>query len=592
MPEFNIILVLLVVIAAMVLFIWGRLRVDLAAMCSLSALILLGLIRPEQAMAGFSSKATATVAAMFVLSSGLVRTGWVQWLVRHLGRLAGKTEARLLLVLCIAIAGLSAFIINTATVAIFIPVSIALARERRIPPSRILMPLSFASQFGGVCTLIGTSTNILVSSIAVTYGLAEFGMFEFAPLGIVMSAAGFLYLILFSPRLIPKRTGELDKLDKYRLADYAAELQVLEDSALVDSRWSEGPANKEKDVRLVQVIREGKATARASRTTIRKGDVVLVHGNADSIIGFQEKYGLKLMDDARKSQAEDPSDEVRLLEALVPPGSLLVDKTFKGAGLKRRFGCSVIAIQRRGKVLRKRLEAVKLDSGDSLLLQGNSDDIAGLLKSEDLIVTNELTDLYLRRDRAAMALVLMMAVVGLVALNILPIMTAAIVGAVGMVLTRCLAIEEAYRAIDWKVIFLLGGIIPLGLAVEQTGAAAWLAKTVLQPLVGFGPQVVLAALYITTAILTETMSNNASAVLLAPIAISLATSMEIDPRPFLMAITFAASTSFATPVGYKTNTMIFAPGGYRFLDYTKVGGPLNFVFWVIAVLMIPVIWPF
>lgn len=592
MPDFNIILVLGVVLAAMVFFISGKLRVDVVALCTLAALVLLGLIRPDQAMYGFSSKATATVAAMFVLSSGLVRTGWVQWLVRYLGRLAGRTEVRLLLVLCIAIAGLSAFIINTATVAIFIPVSIALANERRIAPSRVLMPLSFASQFGGVCTLIGTSTNILVSSIAVTYGLKEFGMFEFAPLGIVMCAAGILYLIFLTPRLIPERKGELEKLDRYRLADYAAELQVLEGSALIGSRWGEGAAKKEKGVRLVQIIRNGKATSRASRIKVREKDVLLLHGDADDIIATQEKYGLKLLEDAKKSKTEASSNEVRLVEALIPPGSLLVDKTFKSANLKRRFGCSVLAIQRRGKVLRTRLEDIKLDSGDSLLLQAESEDVADLLRSENLIVTNELTDLYLRKNRAAMALAILLVVVGLAAFDVLPIMTAALLGGIGMVLTGCLTIEEAYQSIDWKVIFLLGGIIPLGLAIEQTGAAAWLAETVLQPFVGYGPLVVLAALYLTTAMLTETMSNNAAAVLLAPIAISLAAAMETDPRPFLIAITFAASTSFATPVGYKTNTMIFAPGGYRFLDYTKVGGPLNLVFWIIAVLLIPIFWPF
>ncbi|MFH1681482.1 MAG: SLC13 family permease [Candidatus Eisenbacteria bacterium] len=592
MPEPDILLVLGIVAAAMALFVSGKLRIDVVALCTLCALVLLGLIRPDQAMAGFASKATATVAAMFVLSSGLVRTGWVQWLVRHLGALAGKTEARLLFVLCLAIAALSAFIINTATVAIFIPVSIALAGERRISPSRVLMPLSFASQFGGVCTLIGTSTNILVSSIAVSYGLGEFGMFEFAPLGAAMCAAGILYLVLVTPRLIPARKGGLEKLDRYRLADYTAELQVEERSPLIGARWEDGAAREEKELRLVQILRGGKATSRASRTSVRAGDVLLLHGDADHIIAAQAKYGLKLLEDARNAESREPSNEVRLVEALVPPGSRLIDKTYKGANLRRRFGCSVLAIQRRGKVLRTRLEDVRLDSGDSLLLRGGSDDVAALLKSDDLIVANELTELYLRKNRAVIALGLMIAVAGLAAFGVLPILTAALLGATGVVLAGCLTIEEAYAAIDWKVIFLLGGIIPLGLAIEQTGAAAWLAETVLHPFVGFGPLVVLAVLYLTTALLTETMSNNAAAVLLAPIAISLARAIGSDPRPFLVAITFAASTSFATPVGYKTNTMVFAPGGYRFLDYTKVGGPLNLVFWILAVALIPRIWPF
>ncbi|UCF31913.1 MAG: sodium-coupled transporter [bacterium] len=592
MLDLNIFLVLMVVIAAMVVFISGRLRVDLGALCVLGALLLLGLIEPGQALEGFASSATATVAAMFVLSAGLVRTGWVQWLVRRLGSLAGRSEARLLMVLCLAIAALSAFIINTATVAIFIPVAVALSNQRNISPSRVLMPLSFASQFGGVCTLIGTSTNILVSAIAVTYGLEPFAIFEFAPLGIVMSAVGILYLVLVTPRLIPARKGEPDQVDRYRLVDYLAEVQVGENSPLVGDLWDDGAAGNEKDVSLVEIIRGGKATSRASRTNVREGDILLLHGHLDEILRLQERYGLKLPGEERLSSRALQSHEVKLVEALVPPGSHFVGRTVKASNIRRRFGCMVLAVQRRGKVMREQIEDIELDSGDSLLLQGGSDDIERILKSDDLIVTNELTEMFLRKDKAAIAVGILLAVVGIAAFNVMPIMTAALLGGIGMVLTGCLTIEEAYQAIDWKVIFLLGGIIPLGIAIDQSGTASWLANTVLEPFVGFGPLVVLSVIYLTTALLTEAMSNNAAAVLLAPMAISLGMAMDVDPRPLLMAITFAASTSFATPIGYKTNTMIYAPGGYRFLDFTIVGGPLNFLFWGIAVLLIPVIWPF
>jgi len=258
----------------------------------------------------------------------------------------------------------------------------------------------------------------------------------------------------------------------------------------------------------------------------------------------------------------------------------------------RRYKSTVLAIQRRGKILRERLADIRLDSGDTLLLQGHKDDVSRLLNSTNVIVTNELTELYLRKDRAIIALLMLVMVVTLAALNIVPILVAALLGAGGMVLGRCLTVEEGYEAIDWKVIFLLGGIIPLGLALEQNGAALWLANTILNDLAGFGPLMLLATLYLTTAVLTETMSNNAAAAILAPLALSLAITMNVDPRPFLVAITFAASTSFATPIGYQTNTMIYAPGGYRFLDYTRIGGPLNLIFWGVAVLLIPMLWPF
>ena len=258
----------------------------------------------------------------------------------------------------------------------------------------------------------------------------------------------------------------------------------------------------------------------------------------------------------------------------------------------RRYEGAVLAMQRRGQILRERLSDIRLRAGDTLLIQGNADDVTRLMKSRDLIVMNELSDLYIRKDRAITALIIMAAVVLLAAFRVLPIFTAALIGAVGMVLTGCITMEEAYRAVDWKIIFLLGGIIPLGLAMEQSGAARLLTDSLLHSIAGWGPLVVLAAVYIVTALLTETMSNNAAAVLLAPIVLSLAGAMEVDPRPFLVAITFAASTSFATPIGYQTNTMIYAPGGYSFTDYTRIGGPLNVIFWILAVLLIPLIWPF
>jgi len=286
------------------------------------------------------------------------------------------------------------------------------------------------------------------------------------------------------------------------------------------------------------------------------------------------------------------SDEIKLLEVLVPPRSNLIGRTLRSSDFARRFGTLVLAVQRRGRIVRERVADLKLEPGDTLLLQADKGDIAHLTESPDVILTNELSEMVLRRDRALVALFLLGGVIGLAAFNVVPILVAALIGSVGMVLTRCLTIEEAYQAIDWRVIFLLGGILPLGLALEQSGGAAWLVERVLSPLVGAGPLIVLAVLYILTALLTETMSNNAAAVLLAPIAFSLATAMGVDPRPFLIAITFAASTSFATPVGYQTNTMIYAPGGYRFTDYIRIGGPLNLIFWGLAVLLIPLLWPF
>jgi len=592
MPNADTLLVLAVIAGTVALFVSGRLRFDLIALCALAALIVLGLIEPAQMLHGFASPATATVAAMFVLSAGLVRTGLVQWLARHLDRLAGKTEWRLVLVLCLVIAALSAFVVNTATVAIFIPVATVLAKNRKISPSRVLMPLSFASQFGGVCTLVGTSTNILVNAIALSYGMRTFGLFEFAPLGLAMVAAGIVYLMLASRWMLPKRKGSEQQVDQYRLADYLAELRVTEKSPLIGETWQASGAASEGKGDLIKLVREKKATWRPARTRIREGDILLLHGHMDRLIAMQEKYGLEMRADVAVKDEKLSSDKVQLLEALIPPRSSLAGRTLKDSGFAGRYGCVVLAVQRRGNVLRDRVADIELNDGDTLLLQCEEENVSKILRSSHLIVTNELTELYVRKDRAAVALGVFLCVISAAAFGLVPILIAAVLGAVAMVAGRCLSLDEAYRAIDWKVVFLLGGMLPLGLAMDQSGAAEWLAGSALALLAESGPLVVLAALYIVTAVLTEMMSNNAAAVLLAPIALSVASSLNVDPRPFLVAITFAASTSFATPVGYQTNTMVFAPGGYRFADFTRVGAPLNLIFWALAVWLIPKIWPF
>jgi di/tricarboxylate transporter len=591
MPDVSSIMVLAVVVAATVLFITEKLRVDLIALCVLLVLIVLGLLAPNQALYGFANQATATIAAMFVLSAGLVRTGLVEWLAHHLDKLAGKTESRLIIVVCITIAFISAFIINTAAVAIFIPIAIVLAKTRRISASRVLIPLSFASQFGGVCTLIGTSTNILVNSMAVDKGMDAFAFFEFAPLGLTMTIAGIIYLIA-ARWLLPKRKGEEQQVDRYHLAGYLAELQVTKKCPMIGKNWEKSKVKMNEKVDLIKFIRNDKATSKPSKTKMREGDVLLLHGKMDKLIAMQDKYGLKLHAKSKIDDKKISSDEIKLIEVLIPPRSRLIGRTLQTFEFFRRYGCIVLAVQRLGKVIRDRVAEVTLDDGDTLLLEADKEVVSRLLKSRDLIVTNELTELYFRKDKAVIALLMFFAVVTLTVLNIIPILVAALIGAVGIVLGRCLTLEEAYQAIDWKVIFLLGGILPLGLAMEQSGAALWLVNTVLNPFVGFGPLAVLAVLYLITAVLTGFMSNNAAAVIIAPIGLSIASSMNVDPRPFLVAITFAASTCFATPIGYQTNTMIYAPGGYRFFDYTRIGVPLNLIFWGLAVLLIPMLWPF
>ena len=592
MDNLDMVLVGIIVVVAMGMFIWGKVRIDIIALCVLVALFVLDLIESEHVLYGLANQATVTIASMFIISEGLVRTGLVEWAARYLDRLAGKTELRLMLLLSLTAAILSAFIINAAIVAIFIPVAMVLARSRRIASSRVLIPLSYASQFGGVCTIVGSSTNLIVNSIVVNNGMEPFGFFEFLPLGLAMVGAGTVYLAAVGHWLLPVRKGEAEEVDKYRLVDYLAELQVTEKSPLLGQTWETSKVGDETKVELANFLRGAKAVSRPSRTRIKIDDILLLHGNVEQIVEIESKYGLKLLKDARVKDRELSSHNMKISEVLIPPGSNLIGRTLQDTSIFRRHRLMILAIQRRGKTLRERLSDIKLAENDTVLLQGDKDDIAYIMNSPNAIVTNELTDLYLRRNRALLALAVVLAVVALTTLNVMPIMLAAILGAVAMVVTQCITIEEAYKAVDWKIIFLLAGVLPLGLALEQSGATLWLADHVLEPLAGSGPVILLAALYFITAVLTEAMSNNAAAAILAPIAFSAAATLNIDPSPLLIAITFAASTSFATPIGYKTNTMIYSPGGYRFTDFTKVGVPLNFVFWGLSVLIIPLIWPF
>jgi di/tricarboxylate transporter len=367
---------------------------------------------------------------------------------------------------------------------------------------------------------------------------------------------------------------------------------VPEGSSLVGKTWRESEIGQEDDIRIIKLIRREQEDWRPSTTPVQEGDVILAFGDADRLMRIKDEYNLESRADERITDRQLSSKDVNLVEALVPPRSRLVGRTIAGSDILQRFGSIVLALQRRGRVLRQRLDSIRLDAGDTLLLQCDTGNVQKIMASRDLVVTDELTELYLRKTRALVALAILGGVLALAATGAVPILFATLIGAVAMVVTGCITIEEAYQAIDWKIIFLLGGILPLGLALEQSGGAGWITDRLLGPAMNMGPVAVLATLYITTALLTEAMSNNAAAVLLAPIAFSVARTMGVDPKPFLIAITFAASTSFATPVGYQTNTMVYAPGGYRFIDFSRLGIPLNLIFWAVAVLMIPRLWPF
>ncbi len=599
----EIVLVLLVAAGAVYLFVTERFRADFVALMVLGTLIVLGLlvklfpwihadrwITPEEGISGFSNPATITVAAMFVLSAGLQKTGAVSFAARAMRRLASLPTI-LLLVMMLTVGVVSAFINNTAAVAVFLPVVIAACAGGKLMASRLLIPLSFASQFGGVCTLIGTSTNLLVSAISDRAGLGAFSMFEFAPLGLVMLGVGTLYLAIFSRWLLPNRRGA-QLTESYQLGDYISELRVLPGSRLVGSTVTESQFGRKTDVTVLEIIRNGDKLFAPLKDAILANDVLLVRGGAREMMEAKAGWKLELEPEFKLKDEALEARDLGLAEVLIAPRSNLTDRTLAGVDFRRRYNAIVLAIRARRQTLREKLNQVRLHVGDALLLLGPKEELARLRGDPDFLVLDQVNEPVHRRHKIPIAVAIIAGVLALAALDVMPILVSSIVGCIALVVSRCLTIEEAYAAIDWKVIFLLAGILPLGLAMEKSGAAQLLAQTTLSVVGAHGPILVLAVLYLLTAILTEFMSNNATAVLMAPVAIGTAATLGIDARPLLMAVCFAASTSFATPVGYQTNTMVLHPGGYRYSDFMRIGIPLNVIFWIIAVVLIPRIWPF
>jgi di/tricarboxylate transporter len=575
-------LTLAVLVAAAALFISERLRVDVIALMVLSALLLLGLVGADDALAGFGNPATITVAAMFVLSAGLARSGALLALGRQLARVKNPW---LVLALVLAVVGpISAFINNTAAVAVFLPLLLATALASRRAPSKFLIPLSYVAQMGGVCTLIGTSTNLLVNGIAQASGHEGFTLFEFSQLGLVFLGFGVAYLLLAGPFLLPDREAP-GQPPSEELGKYVTELHVPAGSALVGRTVAEIRALESHGVYVLELIRGDEKHWAPRNTAITTGDRLLVQGEWPKLTAFADAHGLRL-------DTVPKGERGVLVEAMVAPNSRLEGRTLGEVPLAEQHQSQLIALYRRGNRVASALRSLPLTAGDLVMLSVPDRELADLRRDPALVVVSERNEQRIDWYRALVSVAVMATVIGLAASGTMSIVEAALLGCIGLVLLRCLDPDEAYAAIDWRVIVLLAGVFPLGIAMRDSGLAAWIVDHTLAPLGAFGPLAALAALYLVTAALTEMMSNNAAAVLLTPIALGTAESLGVDAKPLLIAVMFAASTAFATPVGYQTNTMVYSAGGYRFTDFVRIGLPLNAIFFVLAVVFIPRYFPF
>jgi len=587
---FELWVTLFTLVGAVVLFATELLPMDVVALLVTGVLLLTRVVTLEEGMAGFSSPAVITVALMFVLSAALQHTGALASVGRLLTARKGGPGALTLAVMGCS-ATVSAFVNNTAAVAVFLPLVMSAARTCGVPASRVLIPLSYAAQFGGVCTLVGTSTNLVVHSIAEKAGVGGFTMFEFAPLGLVMCAVGGAYLMFFGRWLLPaRRGGELT--ETYQLGDYVAELLVMDDSPLIGKRLTETTLTSDYNVDVIEIRRSSSVLLATTTERLQAHDLLLVRGPAAQLLDARAAFKLELEPHFKLKDEVLRTGDLQLCEAIVPPASPYSGRSLADIRLGGRTGVIALAVQRTGQVVREKLASLRLRFGDTLLLLGSREGIDRLRGENGLLILNEIESPALHRAKALPALLVMTSVVVLAALGVLPVLVSALLGVLVLLITRTLRPEHAYAAVDWRVIIMLAAILPLGVAMEKTGAAKAAADFFLGLAGTENPVLVLATFYLLTAVLTEFMSNSGTAVLIAPIAISTAHSMGLDPRPFLIAVTFAASTSFATPVGYQTNTMVYNAGGYKFSDFLRVGIPLNVIFWGLSVLLIPLIWPF
>ena len=594
----DIAIVLGIMTLMFVLFVKEIFPLDVTALVVLIIFLVIGNLTLEEAISGFSNQAVITIAVLFILSHALQKSGILEYGVVRLNKLTERSKLLGLTVFLITVAFASAFVNNTAIVAIFIPLTIRLAKKYNLSPSKLLIPLSYIAIMGGTLTLVGTSTNLLVNSIYVNTTMAEpLGMFEFSRYGIFILLIGLLYIIFAVPFILPSRTVTSSLTQSYHMGGYLTELKVAEESPLVGRTFMERSINKNYDITVLDIIREGMVISKNIRNTIiHPGDVLFVRGSLENFLRMKEVEKVTMLTDEKLTQAELIHDDNTLVECLLTQQSELVGKSLMEINFRRRFGSFILAIRREGAILRRKIAHVMLRAFDTLLVYGPRDKIKELSESGNFIVLGEIEATLQKNRFWWVSLVVIISAVFLAALGLVPILKGALVGMIILLVLRVISTNEAYQSINWQVIVLIAALIPIGIVIQKSGTAEWLATAMNNVVEQFDPAlrpvVMVSLIYLMTMILTEMASNAATAIIMTPIAISAAMQIGLDPKPFIFSVCFAASASFITPIGYQTNLMVYGPGGYKFSDYVKVGLPLAISLWIMATFLIPVLWPF
>jgi di/tricarboxylate transporter len=596
-PEISYILILFVI--ALILFATEVLEVDVIAVLMLLALTVpiptlsgkLQILKPSDALANFGDETVILLICDFMLTAGLVRTGVTAEIGRRLYTIGAKKPKLLVPILLCFAAAVSAWLPNTVTTAVFLPIALGICQKMNISPSKVLMPLAFAVILGGTCTLIGTSTNLVISGRLKDYGLEPISLFEMTPVGVPLAIAGLIYLITVGRKIIPERHKGRDLTVDYKMRDYLAELLVLPSSNLVGKTLRDANIGGKLDLNVLGIIRDKvQIFSPDPGLVIQVGDMLLVEGKMANIMRIKDVAGIDIKPDVKLRDPDLTSAEVELAEIMLMPGSWLVGRTLKEAGFRERQNLTVLAINHHGGLRRNKLSISTLHAGDVLLVQGpraSVDRVA--LDRRNFLVLGEISSTLPRVQRGGMALSIFVGVVLIASLGYLTFPIAFVLGVVLMFLTGCLTPEEAYQGVNWKMMVLIACMIAFGDAMDKTGAAKYVADLIVEYGSSYGPFAIMSAFFVLTTILTQPMSNQAAALVVLPIAVGTAHAVPMDPRMLVMTITFAASCSFVTPLE-PSCIMVYGPGRYRFRDFVVAGFGLSVVVYILTMLLVPVFW--
>lgn len=597
---------LAILAAAALFFITDWLRVDVVALCVVIALMATGILTVEEALAGFSSPVVMSIAALFIVGGAVFQTGLAATIGDHILRAAGTNESRLLLVFMVSIAVLSAFISSTGVVALMLPAVMSLSTKSKISASKLLMPLAFSSLLGGALTLIGTPPNIIVSDILLNAGYAPFHFFSFTPVGSLLLICGIGFMFTVGRRLLPERKAQhtvqqmetpAELFELYRLPDNLFRLRVHDESKLNGLKISALGLRDDFDVNIVNVQREDKTVHPAADMILQTDDVIVVQGKGNDVGRAAALWGLAIMANQPVREGDMITNEVGIAEVLLRPRSALLGQTLSDVRFGSTYHLTVLNIYRPGVSEKLDIKTTPLKFGDMLLVQGEWKNIFALKRfRHDFIVMGEpeaaQMGVFSRRSYASTTLIILLLMMLAIMFSIASLTLASLTAAVALVISGCLKMDEAYESIDWKSLVLIAGLLPMSTALVKVGLVNVIAETLAVSLGQMGPFVVLASLFLLTGLLTQILSNTATALLIAPIALNTAQSLNIDPHAFLMAVAVAASMAFITPIASPVNTLVMTPGNYKFSDYVRVGSLLFGIAFIVVIITLPILFPF